>query len=371
MTTHQFIFSDEGRHRVERHVAFFGILGIAFFLQSIVPGQSIYSTAFFSLCCFFPTCILSVYICLYFLHNYLLQKKKYGLFLLCFVLLGLTCLLVNYLTAGLFLNLAADFGKPGTSTSEQMNLSIVNTSHALIIGGLALGIKLAKNIYLRQKENSQLSRQKIITDLRLEKTRIYPRLLYQSLDHLRTDINAGAANASSQLLKVSELLSYILYDPDEKWEFLEKELLMMQYLIDIGQSGKPAHAHLRMNVSGDTAEKFIIPMTLFPLMENFFRIADEQPSNMGAVTLDIYIKTSDLDVRLAIDKTAINFAVHHWTEIFSSSGPRLEALYPGGCQIKIINEKKAFIVVLNVKIKTANREQQHYTTPYNISYAEA
>lgn len=293
------------------------------------------------------------------------------MFFLGFILLGMACLFLNYLAAGLFLKLADDFGKPGTTTSEQMNLSFVNTTHALIIGGLALGIKLAKNIYLRQKENSQLSRQKIVTDLRLEKARIYPRLLYQSLDNLRSGINAGSANASTQVLKVSELLSYILYDNDEKWVSLEKELAMMQHLIDIEQSGRSGHPELRMNVSGDPTRKFIVPMTLFPLLENFFKIMENKTAGITGVNLDLYIKNSDLDLRLAIHKTANYPPVHQWNQVFAAVGQRFETLYPGSYQIKVIDEGQVFIVLLNVILKNSYTVQDHPAGSTDAIYAEA
>ncbi len=371
MSMQEFIFSEKAAFRNKRHLAFFGLLGIAFFLQSIVPGNSIYSTAFFSFCCFFPTCIFSTYACIYLFYPYFLQHKKYLLFFLGFIALSLFCLFINYHAAGLFLDLADDFGKPGNSFSKRMNLSFINTSHALIIGGLGLGIKLAKNIYLRQKENSLLSRQKIITDLRLEKARIYPRLLNQSLENLRTGINTGSINASTQLLKVSELLSYILYDNEEKWVLLEKELDMIKHLIDIQQDGRQGQPQLHINLSGDPSGKLIVPMTLFPLMENFFKILDDKTTDIDSVSLDLYIKNKDLDLRLAISKTPDQLPVKQWIKVFSNTCQRLEALHPGGCRVKIVNEDKIFIVLLSVMIKSSEDGPGELNHSTRVTYETA
>lgn len=371
MSMQDFIFSEKAANRNKRHLTFFGVLGVAFFLQSIVPGNSIYATAFFSFCCFFPTCIFSTYVCIYFFYPYLLQRKKYLLFIPGFITLSLVCLFINYHTSGLFLYFADDFGKPGNSFSKQMNLSFINTSHALIIGGLGLGIKLAKNIYLRQKENSMLSRQKIITDLRLEKARIYPRLLNQSLENLRTGISTGSTDASTHLLKVSELLSYILYDNEEKWVLLEKELDMVRHLIDIEQAGRERQPRLHLNLSGDPSGKLIVPMTLFPLLENFFKILDDKTTDIASVSLDLYIKNKDLDLRLAISKSSDQLPVRKWINVFSNTCQRLEALHPGGCDLKIVNEDTTFIVLLGVMIKTAGNEIGELNQSTQVTYETA
>ena len=131
-----FIFSAKRPHRVGRHLAFLITVGVIFFVQSIVPGTNIYQTAFFSLCCFFPVCILSVYVCLYFLLPFFLQRKKYKAFLLAFILMATVFLVINYSMSGIFL-MRTGFSE---GFKAQMGLSFINTSHALIIGGLALGI---------------------------------------------------------------------------------------------------------------------------------------------------------------------------------------------------------------------------------------
>jgi sensor histidine kinase YesM len=352
MNMQDFIFSDKRSHRITRHLAFLSILGTVFFLQSVVPGIRIYKTAFFSLCCFFPTCILSVYVCLYFLLPFLLQQKRYGRFLLAFILMAISFLVINYFTAGLFLILARDFSEASHTPSVQMGLSFVNTSHAMIIGGLALGIKFAKNWYLRHKENSVLARQKIITELQLEKARIYPRFLFQSLDNLRTRITTGSADASALLLKVSDLLSYILYENNEKWVPLEKELGMMQNLIDIEKTSRAKNLNIEVYVSGEQDNKYIIPMTLFLLLEDCFKALENKRSDRPRINLDIKIKSNELLATLAISKGAKgNNGASNWYHTFQNTSQRLDALYQGNFRLEMKEEKQAFIVLLHVFIK--------------------
>ncbi len=350
MNMQDFFISNSAKHRISRHTAFLAITGLTFFFQSIVPGKSIYETAFYSFCCFFPACILSVYVCLYLLLPFFLHKKKYLLFFAGFLLLAATCYFINYHATGLFFRLATGFGKPGGSVAGQMNLGLVNTSHAVIIGGLALGIKFAKHIYLQQKENSMLARKKINTDLRLEKTRIYPRLLYQSLDHMRSGIVAGSNDASLQLLKVSELLSYILYDNDEKLVPLDKEITMVQHMIDIGRTGRSADIETKVTVSGDPSHKYIIPMTLFPLLENCFKLMGSRHQAPSGLQLDVSIRTNDLRVQLTLFDTVVAGTTAR-QQFLEATRMRLDPLYPCAYHLQTDQDGHDTVVVLFVEIK--------------------
>ncbi len=365
MSRQDFIFSNKQPHRVSRHLAFLSTMGLIFFLQSIVPGTNIYQTAFFSLCCFFPVCILSVYVCLYFLLPFFLQQKRYEGFLLAFIGMATVFLVINYSMSRIFLTVTGF----SDGLKDQMGLSFINTSHALIIGGLALGIKFAKNLYLRHKENSILARQKIITELQLEKARIYPRFLYQSLDNLRAGINSGDPDASALLLKISDLLSYILYDNNEKWVLLEKELSMMQNLIDVEKSSRAKHLNIEVYISGNPDDKYIVPMTLFPLLENCFKTLEDQKIDKPQISLDIKIKTTDLYVNLIIKESKPgNNNISDWQQVFRNTNQRLDALYPEGCRLKIKKEKQSFIVLLQVVLKNNNMHKASYSVATEIKH---
>lgn len=272
---------------------------------------------------------------------------------------------INYSMSGIFL-MVTDFSE---GSKAQMGLSFINTSHALIIGGLALGIKFAKNLYLQHKENSVLARQKIITELQLEKARIYPRFLYQSLDNLRAGINSGDPDASALLLKISDLLSYILYDNNEKWVLLEKELSMMQNLIDVEKLSRAKYLNIQVQISGNPDDKYIVPMTLFPLLENCFKALEDKKNNKPPISLDIKIKSSDLYVSLVMNESKTgNINISGWRLIFRNTRQRLDALYPEGCRLKMKEEKQSFIVLLHVALKNNSEHRSTYSVAKEIKH---
>lgn len=350
-----FIFSSEPVPRVQRHLAFLVVLGAIFFFQSIVPGKSIYETAFFSFCCFYPTCIFSVYYCLFVLYPVLTKRKSKLLLIPGLLFLTAACLFINYHTAGIFLWLADDFGKPAFSAAQKMDLSFINTSHALIIGGLALGIRFAKNLYQQQRENTALTRQKIITELRMEKTRIYPRLLYKSLNNIKSDLLNGSSDNSGQLLKVSELLSYILYDNNEKFVALEKELEMVRQYLDIERSGSKNKSSIALTITGDPQQRFIAPMTLFALLENVFRLLT---NDHVRPEIDILVEDDLMRCRMVVEISNRHKQVEaKWREAVNNIRETLSAINPDHAKVELEIHPDCIILDLIAGLHSRKEDQ--------------
>ena len=75
---------------------------------------------------------------------------------------------------------------------------------------VALTIKLLKRWWLKQNENMRLEKEKIDVELQLLKAQIHPDFLFSSLDKIHDYALYNSAKASSLLLKLSDILSYML-----------------------------------------------------------------------------------------------------------------------------------------------------------------
>jgi len=180
MTWNDFIFSEKGTNYKIRHVAFWIIFSIIFFLQSIVPlhisdfsGYALYEHAFLSVIFYIPVCIISVYAFEYFLLQ-CLQKKRYLILIFrCIVLIG-AIFLLNLLVSTLFLLKICHCSFASITFRKLFGYAFINTSHALAISLLILGFSFTKNWFLERKEIKNLTKQKIQNELQTYKANIYP-----------------------------------------------------------------------------------------------------------------------------------------------------------------------------------------------------
>jgi len=219
------------------------------------------------LCCFVPTCILTTYITIYFLLPAFLEKRKYLQFFAGLISLFLTALLINYYTADIFIVNAKYVIPSGYEFHKQLGLGETNTKWAITISLIAIGIKLSKNWYLQEKENLEISRKKTRTTLQLQKARVNPDLLFNSLQSIRQKIVSGSEDSSFALLKLSDLLSYSLYESDTDWVLFDKEIAAIHDFIYLKNSTTETRTNIQIKTKSDTEHLFIAPI-LLPMLQD-------------------------------------------------------------------------------------------------------
>ena len=146
----------------------------------------------------------------------------------------------------------------------------VNKYHAIVDGmfvpfmlfGIAAGIKFSKKWYMQQRENEKLAKQKLATELQLLKTSIHPRFLFHSLHTVQHHIDNSSEQSPALILELSDLLSYILYEKDESWVELAKELEIIQHYINLEEKGLEDNLLFKTEFPENTEGKFIVPFLL-------------------------------------------------------------------------------------------------------------
>jgi sensor histidine kinase YesM len=123
-----------------------------------------------------------------------------------------------------------------------------------IIAAAAI-IKYVKYWWLKQKESERLEREKIDTELRLLKAQVHPDFLLNTLNSIYNHALSCSPQAPAMLLKLSDLLSYMLYECEDSLVPLEREISMMKEYMEIErmrQSGKP---EVEITVKGNVKSK--------------------------------------------------------------------------------------------------------------------
>src|SRR5580698_8802396 len=242
LSIYDLIFSKQGSHRLCRHLIFWVAFLIYFFYVNMIPSRpdelwrtQTYRNAF-ELMIYFPVSIISVYVANYYLLPQYIIKEKY--FRLLLVLIGLT--IIYFSLAYLLTMLLGAL----TRTVPFRELPVSFRWFQPIRYGIGLPltsavltsiIKLLKNHHLQQKENELLQQQKISTELQIIKAQFQPGFLYDALNHVLFLINEDPPRSPEAVLKLSDLLSYILYDNEEEQVSLEKEIQIIGTYLGLQQ----------------------------------------------------------------------------------------------------------------------------------------
>ena len=106
-----------------------------------------------------------------------------------------------------------------------LNLGLVNFAK---VAAAAAIIKYLKYWWLKQKESQRLEKEKINAELQLLKAQVHPDFLFKTLNNIYTHAVASSPRTSGMLLKLSDLLSYMLYECDNPLVPLEKEIELLR-----------------------------------------------------------------------------------------------------------------------------------------------
>ena len=354
MILNKFIFSNQPKHRLARHLALWVAFSIYFFIVNFFPrnaqdliASKTYLEAFQKMI-YIPVSIFSVYISIYFLLPRFILKGKYFRF---FILFFCLCL-INLASAWLLTKLWAQF----TQSLPFQQLPIQIRIFQPVIYGLGLGtaasgfaiiIKLLKVRYLKQKENERLQQQKISTELQMIKTNFHPHFLSNALQNISDLIRNRSTQSSAVILKLSDLLSYILYESEEELIPLEQELQMMRDYLDLEKTFYGNRIMINLKEQGDITGKTIAPLILLSLVQNCceqFLISLQQKLN---IDIESTAEDKKFIFRLSCNGYYENInGIPRQNTGLNQALRRIQVTYPGKHKLETHSENGFFSMVL-------------------------
>ena len=275
MTLNNFIFSNQLKHRLSRHLVLWISFSVYFFIVNFFPRSEqdffvlkTYTDALWRMI-YLPVSIISIYISIYFLLPRFIFTRKYFQFIILFICL---CM-VNFAGAYLLTKLWALFTQPVSFQQLPVQIRIYQPiiyglGLGVVASGFAIIIKLLKVRYLKQKENERLQQQKISTELQMIKTSFHPHFLSDALQNISDLIRNRSAQSPEMILKLSDLLSYILYENEEEEIPLEQELKMLKDYLDLEKIFYGNRIVISMKEQGDVSGRTIAPLILLSLVQN-------------------------------------------------------------------------------------------------------
>ena len=367
MNWHEFIFSEKTAHRIRRHLVFWTLWWGYFAttydyylqvgLQKIVVGnlttiilvQSLLLILIHLVACYFFIYIL--------LPRYLIPKKYLqltaGILLLAVFLLSTGYFVHNLLFPAIDPAYHSRISSNNTLWWTNINSVLLNAPKVI---AAAAAIKLIKRWYLKQKEKERIEKEKLVTDLQLMKAQIRPGFLFNSLDQIYYASKKNSARAQELLLKLADLLSYLLYECDEAKVPLEKELKMMKEYMILEKARFGDGLDLETVIKGDAGNKKIAPLLLLPFIENSFKQCSDD-TEQPWINLDIKIDDDSLSMKLIHGVLNTNSEDGNSSAAISNIEKRLQLLYPGKHELKKYIEHEIHVTHLKIRF-SENRDPQ-------------
>lgn len=379
MPLHDFIFSKKSSRRLQRHLLFWVTWWLYFsfcdyLYQLPIPGigvRPIYlhvgSYLLVKILLLVANYSVACYAILYYLMPLIVKKKWLMVALMPLPLAGFLYLVAYVLFWNVFPYLDS---LTGSSTPKTMATSFWPAVYLGLIAPLkiiasAVTIKYVKNWWLKQKESERLDRGKVNAELQLLKAQVHPDFLLKTLSNIHVHALSSSPRTTSMLLKLSDLLSYMLYECDKPVVPLEKEISMMKEYMQLEKIRHKGEPEMEVDIKGDLNDKNIAPFLLLPFIENSFKYSS-QMTEQSWVNMNIKVEGDHLSMKLT---NGISEKIPD--QSFNSNGlinvqKRLTLLYPGKHELKITSEQEMLIVLLNIhldKVILNSHEDEETNSP--------
>ena len=241
------------------------------------------------------------------------------------------------------------FGIQLQKTLVSAGVFIEETFDTLLFVLFPVFIRLALEWSRTEKLKAELLAQTKSSEIALLRSQINPHFLFNTLNNIYSLVYQKSDKAPSAVMKLSEIMRYMLYETNAEKVALNKELNYILSFIELQELRINNSDYVKYELKGNSDNRRISPMILIPFIENAFKHGSKKAASPG-ITINInlesdvfifdisnYIKKNDE----TMDKDG-GIGLHNLQR-------RLELIYPGKHKLEIKNDGEIYSVHLEIE----------------------
>jgi len=210
-------------------------------------------------------------------------------------------------------------------------------------------VRFFKLCTIKQREWMRAQQERKTAELELLKAQVHPHFLFSTLNNIYSCSMNNSPKTPGLILKLSSLLSYMLYDCKAEEVRLEKEIEIIKNYIDLEKDRYGNKIDISWSVEGYIKDKFISPLLMLPFLENAFKHSVSEQIEKPWISVDISVKSDILRCKIANSKN--EFAPYTENGIgITNVKKRLEFTCRERYELRLNDEGNFFVVSLLVKM---------------------
>jgi two-component system LytT family sensor kinase len=230
--------------------------------------------------------------------------------------------------------------------------SYFSTLFCFAVLAVGTSIKVTEGWYLNEKLKKDMENQKLGAELSLLKSQINPHFFFNTLNSIYSLAVIKSTKTPEAIVKLSELMRYIIYETERKLVPLSKEVEYIANYIELQKLRLPKDIKVILKTELGNNDAVIEPLLLLPFVENAFKHGvDIEKGGKISIT----IKRIGNELQLIIQNPLVDNNVNG-KEGQSGIGmintlKRLELLYQDNYTFKAGPVNKNYVVSLILKLK--------------------
>jgi sensor histidine kinase YesM len=285
----------------------------------------------------------------YYLIPRYLFKGRYGLFIIYFLFTIIASLDLELITVWLFLIYVEKFQLLMLDYNTRDIYSLLAGTYFIVF--LSVGIKLTGFWFHEKSRRQAAQKEKIESELKLLKSQIHPHFLFNTLNNIYALTLQKSDQAPEAIIKLSELLDYLIYQGENELVPLAKEIELIDHYMLLEKLRYGNRLDASFEKTGDPKKVMIAPVLLLPFVENAFKHGISQSRNK--VRLKILLEISNGSIIFHIE----NSKPSAYSENFTQGGiglenlkRRLEILYKDRYSLEINDKEDIYSVNLKLTV---------------------
>lgn len=221
---------------------------------------------------------------------------------------------------------------------------------AVLAFALSTSVRITMEWFKNERQKKEMEAEKLSSELAFLKSQVNPHFLFNILNNICSLARKKSDGTESAIIKLSQIMRYMLQDSKDEKVSLEKEVEYLQSYIELQRLRLPEQVKVDFASEGRPELFSIAPLLLIPFVENAFKHGVS------------YQEPSEIHIRLTCGEQLLSFSVvnsitkYHGDTTGQGSGiglknvmRRLELLYPGKHDLRISDEGNQYIVELKIR----------------------
>lgn len=140
-----------------------------------------------------------------------------------------------------------------------------------LVAALSVAVRMTENWYVLESEKKELEKARSEAELQNLKSQLNPHFLFNTLNNIYSLIAINPDRAQYAVHDLSRLLRHVLYEDNQQWVSLDRELEFMKSYIDLMSLRLARNVEVSVDFPSDGKGVQVAPLLFITLVENAFK----------------------------------------------------------------------------------------------------
>lgn len=203
------------------------------------------------------------------------------------------------------------------------------------------------------REAAIMRSEKLETEMKFLKSQINPHFLFNALNNIYSLAVLKSDKTAENLLRLSAMLRYVLYDCNAPMVPLKKEIEYLRNFIELSMLKDSRGLNVKVEIDKNHQDLMVAPMLFVPFVENAFKHSRIEDLQNGWIVIELKVDNRHVLLHVRNSLPESTFTKDSASGIgLENVRRRLELLYPKKHLLEVKQGSDYFDVVLELDLDT-------------------